>query len=141
MKYLVPIYSRTLSEADIQSEVYHRIKSLGLEPRLEVRGYLHDDNSKNHRRKCRFDIVVFWPLNHKPLCIVECKKGSTVSKGNLQRKKYEQFGLPLVYCFKHNMDAVTEMVRSLALKNWHDAPPSLKLGYRTFNETDIRFNL
>jgi hypothetical protein len=120
MKDLVPLYSRNRTEAEIQADIYADLKATGLEPRLEVRGYI----TGPPRRKCLFDIVVFWPLNHRPLCIIECKKGNGCSKANRQIAKYKTFGLPVLVCGKRSGWTVMDDVLRLAVLNANDAPPS-----------------
>jgi len=123
MVYYTPLYSRTKTEAEIQADLYCEIKRTGLDPKMEVRGYIGDAVIK---RKCIFDIVVFWPLNHRPLCIIECKKGVSVSATSKQKAKYEQFNLPLLYCFRNNQKQVLREVVKMAQARYEDdAPPSM----------------
>lgn len=126
MQWLEPIYSRDKSEAEVQADLYCAIKQLGLDPRLEVRGYLPEMGLRNGRRKCVFDIVVFWPLNHKPICIIECKRGVSVNSDSRQKAKYSKFELTLIYAFRNNQDQIVKQVRELAAKDWNNAPPSMK---------------
>lgn len=123
MQLFEPIYSKDRSEAEIQADLYCAIKDLGLEPRLEVRGYLPESN---RRKKCIFDIVVFWPFNHKPLCIIECKRGVSVNRKSIQKERYSRFTALLIYCFRNNQAEVIETVKKCARDNWNDAPPSMK---------------
>lgn len=118
MKFLVPIYNRNKSEAEIQADTYSAIIRMGLDPKLEVRGYLLSG------RKCLFDIVVFWPLNHFPICIIECKKGHGVSKDNTQIERYRRFNLPVLVAGKSNQHQTLLEVLRLAEKDITNAPPS-----------------
>jgi len=123
MVYYSPLYSRNKSEAEIQADLYCALKQTGLEPRMAVRGYIGNEKFK---RKCIFDVVVFWPLNHRPLCIIECKKGISVSSTSKQKAKYEQFNLPLLYCFRNNQKQVLREVVKMAQGQYEeDAPPSM----------------
>ncbi len=123
MIYYTPLYSRTKSEPEIQAELFCALKGTGLEPKMAVRGYIGNEQSK---KKCIFDIVVFWPLNHRPLCIIECKKGVWVSALSTQKAKYERFNLPLIYCFRNNQKQVLREVVNLAQGRYEkDAPPSM----------------
>lgn len=121
MQFLTPIYSRTKSEAEIQCDIYCAIKASGLEPRIQVRGYIP---AGSNRRKCMFDIVVFWPLNHRPICIIECKKGNSVRRDNRQIQKYGDFGLPVLVCGKSNQVEVLKLVNHAVRHSLKDAPPS-----------------
>lgn len=107
----MPIYRSKQSEAEIQAELYHRIRSLGFNPRLQVPGFIHDG------RKCLFDIVVFIKQPRLAICIIECKRGSGLVKnmgpsGKAQWEKYSLFNLPLFYCGKNDIEKTVEFVRS-----------------------------
>lgn len=127
MQYYVPRYSRKPSEAEIQADLYAAIKKLGLEPRLQVFGYLAPNAVFPKKKRCIFDIVVFWPLNHKPLCIIECKRGLSVKRGNKQIERYERFNLPVLVSLRNNSKEVMKAVRTLARNHFEtDAPKSMK---------------
>ena len=93
-----------ISEANIQAEIYHRLKVCGIPCYLE---YKVD--------KCRFDIVIL--KEHEEvteiIAIVEVKSklGDNINKINYngrQFKKYSSYGLPLLYCT--NMSCVYKTV-------------------------------
>lgn len=127
MEYYVPRYSRKPSEAEIQADLYAAIKKLGLEPRLQVMGYLAPNAVFPRKKRCIFDIVVFWPLNHKPLCIIECKRGRSVKRGNKQIARYERFNLPVLVSLRDNSREILKAVRKLARERYDaDAPTSMK---------------
>lgn len=112
-----------LNEAELQAELYCRVKVAGLDPRLEVKA-CHPGGAL-----CRFDVVVFWPLNHKPICIIECKKSRSVKNGcggHRQVERYKAFGLPVLLCCRNDVEATLKRVRACAAKDFSNAPASLK---------------
>lgn len=121
MQLLVPIYNKNQSEAEIQAGLYGDIRQMNLDAKLQVRGYIPNDS---RRKKCLFDIVVFWPLNHRPICIIECKKGRGVCNASTQIARYNKFGLPVLVCGKLGHTNTLKEVHRLAMKSKKDAPPS-----------------
>ncbi len=117
------IYYGKLTEAELQAELYHRVKEAGLDPRLEVKA-CHTNGAL-----CRFDVVVFWPLNHKAICIIECKKSRSVKKGcggHRQVERYKTFGLPVLLCCRNDIEATLTRVEQCAAHDFSNAPASIK---------------
>lgn len=82
------INNKRISEANIQAEVYHRLKLLEIYCELE---YVIDD--------CRFDIIITDKLKEKILLIIECKNYEHTISINMvgnQIKKYSRFGIPIM---------------------------------------------
>lgn len=121
MQYFTPIYSQRRTEAEVQADLYCAIKTFALDARLEAHGYLLNDAV---RKKCRFDIVVFWPLNHRLICIVECKKGLGMTRNSKQLERYRKFGCPVFVCGRNGQFEVLNEVLELAHSQKHLAPPS-----------------
>lgn len=128
MQLLTPRYNRHKSEAEIQADVYAHLILHGLDPKLEVVGYIPNEKYRNGKQKCLFDIVVFWPLNHKPICIIECKKGLGVRADSYQIHKYKMFGLPVLVCGRTGHDNTIRDAIILAWDDERNAPPSFNWG-------------
>jgi hypothetical protein len=83
-------YPNRLSEFEIQSDIYQRIKQSG----LEVKGEVKAKNS-------RLDLVVY-DANNNAICIIEVKsraRARTTEKKYKRVQKYEQlFNLPVIVC-------------------------------------------
>lgn len=95
------------TEANIQAELYHRLKILNINSYLE---YTVDD--------CRFDIVVLDNKRENILLIIECKKEEikqTNSKTD-QLIKYRRYNIPImvVSCDKE-IDKATEIIQSVMI--------------------------
>lgn len=104
-------YPKRTTEAEVQSELWFRLKNLGLDARLEVKG-------KIGGRRCIFDIVIF--KNETPQSIIECKSWSRrYSKERIYQKynntrqlrKYNKFGLPVFLCGRpDNIEEIIDAV-------------------------------
>ena len=81
--------SKRISEANIQAEVYHRLRLAGITCYLEYK-----------YQNCRFDMVIV--KGDEIILIVEFKSrikqiGKINTKGK-QYQKYTAFGVPVLYC-------------------------------------------
>lgn len=96
-----------IAEANIQAEVYHQLKLLNIPCYLEYKV----DN-------CRFDIVLLSKDLKNIIAIIEIKSHSEkrvnskkgILKTGKQYQKYNQYGLPLLYCT--TMNTVPELIDS-----------------------------
>ena len=81
--------NQRISSANVQAEFYHMCRNADINIRLEYRA--------DH---CRFDLVVYND-NYDILAIIEAKNKSTknaqINKSGRQYKKYNSFGVPVVY--------------------------------------------
>jgi len=114
MQFVSP---RNLPSAEVQAEVYRRLRALGIECHLEHRipgaaGY------RKTWRTCVFDLVVVF--DWKIVAIVECKRRlvDDADRDSRQRTKqaaaYRQFGIPLFWCFGwEEIQKTVEEVRNL----------------------------
>ena len=106
------VFKRKASEANIQAEIYHRLKLIGIESCLE---YAHKEPGQ---RGCRFDLVILKQFFDYPeiIAIVEVKNRTRIEKGinknSRQYKKYSAVGLPLIYCLsKSQIDQTVEEIK------------------------------
>lgn len=81
------------SEFEIQSDLYSRLKALGLDVRGEV-------PAKLDGKKSIFDLVVF--NGQQAVVIIEVKNSPNLAllygKKTRQSVKYKAYGLPVVFC-------------------------------------------
>jgi len=103
MKFKV---GKRISEANIQAEIYHRLKQEKIYSYLE---YKYEN--------CRFDIVVPDLKKEKVLVIIEVKskiRTSPTRRKTKQQLKYERFGVPVLYCNSmEDVASVIDKVKSL----------------------------
>lgn len=105
-------WKRDPTEFEIQSALYSLLKSRGFNVRGEVTAK-HFWNGKIRRAK--LDLVVF-NLKKEPAIIIETKQWGRGSlhlppdfrRDSHQAKKYESFGLPLLFC--GHIDSVQKTV-------------------------------
>ena len=80
---------KRISEANIQAEVYYRLKRLGINCYLE---YKHEH--------CRFDMVIV--NDDDIIAIIEfksrIKKIGIINTQSRQYNRYLSYGLPIIYC-------------------------------------------
>ena len=91
-----------ISEANIQAELYNRLRLLGIKCYLE---YAHEN--------FRFDMVI---LNKDDIIgIVEIKSRTRnigiVNKNTRQYRKYHSYGLPVIYCT--NMSEINKSIERI----------------------------
>ena len=108
-------YPSRHSEAEVQTELYNYLHSLGIDARLQVRATANG-------RDCKLDVVVF--VDKIARVIVECKSWSRMysrvrfyqlAKNTKQIKKYEQFDVPVFICGRmesipHVIELVTDVI-------------------------------
>jgi len=97
---------RRVPSAEVQAELYHRLREVGIEVHLEYRapgvpGY-------KRGRKCVFDLVIV--VDGRILGIIECKRrgrrnAPTGRSG--QERAYLSFGISLLWCY--GMEDVPEI--------------------------------
>jgi len=106
--YKPPLYRLRPSEAEIQAELYCDILMMGLEPRIEVSGMIINRTGSNMGKfkKVRFDVVVFWEIDGKPICIIEVKRYRTSKHLDPQMKLYKGFNIPIINAHSWNHDEV-----------------------------------
>lgn len=98
--------SQRISEANIQAEVYHRLRLAGIICYLE---YKHQN--------CRFDMVII--KGDVIVLIVEFKSrirhiGRINTKGK-QYQKYTAFDVPVIYCTnKSEIDDTVRVIKRIA---------------------------
>lgn len=111
-------YPEKISEAEIQAELWHRLKAMNIDARLQV-------NQRIGGRNPRLDIVIF--KDYIAICIIECKSWS---KSYIRNRKYQQakntkqilkykqyFNLPVLICGCTNAIApVSKIVESIYAK-------------------------
>ena len=84
IKFVKP---RMLPEANIQAEIYHHLRLLGIRCCLEYRMYCEESNTH-----VRADIITI--IGSEIACIIECKTRDgnfTVNTDGEQYKKYKSF--------------------------------------------------
>ena len=101
MQFIRP---RRIPEANIQAEIYKRLKELGIESMLEYR-------FKEFR--LRADLIVI--KNNEVLCACEvksrvCKRPMTYGK---QFQKYLKLGIPIFYCL--NLQEIDKIVEKIVV--------------------------
>lgn len=107
VKFIKP---RVLPEANIQAEIYHHLRLLGIRCCLEYRMYCSESHSY-----IRADLVTV--IGSEIACIIECKTRTgnyEVNVNSEQYKRYKSFNLPLFYCmnFKH-VGKTVELIKAL----------------------------
>ena len=103
-------YPLSHSEFEVQSELYHRLKGIGLDVRGCVKSKCEDFGKL---RTVFFDLVVFnnGSATHK----LECKNkpGRTSTHPNSrQLRRYSKFGVPVVWCY--SFDQIEKVVASFS---------------------------
>jgi hypothetical protein len=93
-------YPKKRSEFEIQSEVYQRLRLLGIRVRGEVIAYVDDYGI--HR--CEMDLVIFDSLC-RAIAIIECKNYANPGNPSVvfdsesrQCRRYKLFGVPVFQC-------------------------------------------
>lgn len=92
MKFIKP---RKLAEANIQAELYHRCREMGISCYLEYR-------VKMGMRTCRFDVVIMDKFGEIKM-IIEVKsyvRDREPNRETKQIKRYSLFGVPVVLITK-----------------------------------------
>lgn len=97
------------TEFEVKAELYCKLKEKG----FNVRGPVTSDDS-------RFDLVVFDKDNNVK-CIIEVKKWkpeevkkkSNRPKTKTQHEKYNKYNLPLLTCYRSNLNETIEDVTKL----------------------------
>ena len=106
MQFLPP---KKLREANIQAELYHRLKELGIPSYLE---YSFKDFANNRRR--RADLVVY--KNNKIVCLVEAKSRIRSFQPNWntkQLKAYRATGVFVIVCDNFNLEESVNKIKEL----------------------------
>ena len=93
------LYPKKISEFEVHSDLFHKLKEelspLGFEIRGEVPLLTLERFGRARRQVSRFDIVIFRGKN--PLLVIEVKKRS--SRGwQKQKRKYSQYGTRVTLC-------------------------------------------
>lgn len=91
-------YPNKLSEFEIHSDLYNKLKSLWFDVRWEVIDTSIKEISKNKKwfRKSRFDLVIF--KNKIATHIIEVKNSKKHTMNTRQNIKYSMYNLPILYC-------------------------------------------
>ena len=99
------------SEANIQAEIYHRLKLLNIESCLEYQFKLVYNNKEI---SVYADIVVI--KNNNIICICEVKNYNKdiPNTNGRQYKKYEMLNIPFVYCMNEtHIDNVISIISKI----------------------------
>lgn len=105
------VFKRKAAEANIQAELYHRLKLIG------IKSYLEYQHKEPGNRGCRFDLVILKQFEDYPeiIAIVEVKNRAHPERGintnSRQYKKYSAIGLPLIYCL--SMDQIEQTIEEI----------------------------
>lgn len=91
-------YPDKLSEFEIHSELYNKLKLLWFDVRWEVTDTSIKKYCKNKKwfRKSRFDLVIF--KDKTATHIIEVKNSKNHTMNTRQNIKYSMYNLPILYC-------------------------------------------
>ena len=110
-------YPKSVSEFEIQAELYQAIKIAGFDVRGEVRAACLDFGRPH---LVRIDLVVY--RDCKAVVLIECKRSATetLNVNVRQGRRYSMFGLPVIVCgslerIPFAVQEVEECLTSLAL--------------------------
>jgi len=97
------------TEFEIQAELYLKMRGLG----IDVKGELKISKKQTGTRGSIFDLVIF--KERKAVAIVEVKKRyrGLGAGGTIQEAKYKEFGIPLIYCFRDNIEDTVKEIQKL----------------------------
>ena len=97
-----------ISEATIQAEIYHQLKTIGIECYLEQN---FDIIYKGRPHKVRADIIIV--KNYNIVCICEVKNGldERPNKNTRQYHKYQILGIPFFYCM--NVSQINNVISDI----------------------------
>jgi hypothetical protein len=107
--YTIPFPDRH-SEFEVQAKIYSELLSRGITVRGEVVAACLDNGKEVG---ARMDLVVY--VNRKAAAVVECKNYDESSEcrwiGDRQHRKYNSFGVPVLFCDK--MSKVSSTIQAV----------------------------
>jgi len=103
-------YPHGCSEFEIQAELYHRLRNLGVDVRGSVPSKCEDFGKF---KRVIFDLVVF--KGSTATHIIECKSRENTRtaphQNSRQLRRYSKFGVPLIWCF--HFDQIEETIKKV----------------------------
>ncbi len=101
-------FKKRLPEANIQAEIYSRLRAIDIQCCLEYKIWINSLQASS-----RADIVII--RDGYIIAIIEVKSrkvGSKPNKNGRQYQKYEAIGIPFIYCMcSEDIDSVISWVR------------------------------